>query len=807
MKGKIITFVLALLLLPGMLSAAGFKLIGKGELKISGVVLRKNATSSETRAAEELVYHLAKASGKKVQILTEDKVKAGKPYIFLGRCRSNVQKGLDTWKMGRNSGVILVGSDQMRIAGNDGERHYLANNNSTGTLFAVYEFLEKYMGVRWLWPGEIGEYIPKIKELTVPAGRIEVKTAVKSSLWRNVKSSHSGWRNRENLRRFNLEQNQWLKRHRFSCDTSYQLGHAFPKYYRTYKDTHPEFFNMLPDGTRRPNPYGWEKGDPRLVAMCVTSPSLIRHIVDDWKKKNPKRRINLNENDTRGSCVCSSCLAADNASESPGARLAKVKKLFDQKKGSWVNELGSLSDRYCQFYLNVQKEADKIDPKHEIMGLVYSNYSQAPSSRIKLNERIILRFCPPYMYPWTSKKIASYKEIFGGWAKTGAKIMFRPNFTWDGSYFPVLYQDVFYDLYTFSAPHIVAVDMDSLTGHYAVQGLVNYVIASLNHDRKNSLEGMKKEFCSAFGKAAPQVRAYLDLMTKASMSPGDLGKSSWLPEGSSLYLTLFTVADQIFTPQIIAQGHQLLEKAAKVPGLDPAAARRVKFLHDGLKNVELTIAAHKEFRKLKKVKGSSVVPMAKAVQKLDEFRASVEHTNAFNMGNIRMLEDRIWPSRAGLLTAGRSPRTLNGWKACFDPKDVGMKEKWYVPGAEPAGTFKIQTADRFRKQIKARHDKEFGAKAPNTIWYFNRLDKIKSSKKVQLIFAYLYGKASIYLNGKLIFDRDIAGDYTWWSWRDAFCVDIPAGILKPEGNTLVVRVASPAGCAGIWSAVRLVYAN
>ena len=42
----------------------GFELVKNGELKFSGIVLRDGATSSETKAAEELCYHLFRATGK-----------------------------------------------------------------------------------------------------------------------------------------------------------------------------------------------------------------------------------------------------------------------------------------------------------------------------------------------------------------------------------------------------------------------------------------------------------------------------------------------------------------------------------------------------------------------------------------------------------------------------------------------------------------------------------------------------------------------------------------------------------------------
>ena len=784
----------------------GFELVKNGELKFSGIVLRDGATSSEKKAAEELCYHLFRATGKIPALLSEKTVRPGKKYIFLGRCRSNLAGGLAPEKMERNSGIIAVEADAVRIAGNDGARLWNQENNSAGTLFAVYEFLERYLDVRWLWPGETGTFVPVKKNVRLAAGKTLVKAKTKSSLWRNVKGVSVGWKKAENHQKFLRDQTQWLKRHRFSCDTSYQLGHAFIRHYRLYGKSNPDFFSLLPDGTRRPNPYNWSNGAPHCVTMCVSNPALVQKVVSDWKNTQPRApRINLNENDSLGDCVCKACLASDNSPVPDALRLKRAKKLFNEKKRSWVKELGSLSDRYCQFYLNVQKEADKIDPKHEIMGLIYANFSQVPSRRIKLNERITLRFCPPFMYPWTKEKVAEYKRIFRGWSETGAKIMFRPNFTWSGGYFPVQYQDVFYDLYTFSAPNIVAVDMDSLTGHYAVQGLVNYVIASLNHDRESSLEKRKADFCAAFGTAAPHVREYFDYVTRVSMEPVLKERGSTLPEGSSLYLKFFTVADQLFTPQIMARCKKILDRAANAPGLTPMAAERVRFLQNGLKNTELTMAAQKEFRKYEK--GAPVIRFVLAVQKLDAFRASIEHTNAFNMGNIRFMEERIWPVRAGLELIGTDAVELKNWKILFDPQNVGSKGKWFLPSFDLKNAQSANTASHWNKlPIGVAWKKKHGVDFLGTGWYFHHFDSPvkKGVKGAELLFQSLDGSALIYLNGKLICDHPYPYKGNRQSWREPFKVQLPPELLKKKNNFLAIRIEKHEGLAGIWRPVNLI---
>jgi hypothetical protein len=38
-----------------------------------------------------------------------------------------------------------------------------------GTINAVYTFLQDQLGVRWLWPGELGEDVPKSERIAISA--------------------------------------------------------------------------------------------------------------------------------------------------------------------------------------------------------------------------------------------------------------------------------------------------------------------------------------------------------------------------------------------------------------------------------------------------------------------------------------------------------------------------------------------------------------------------------------------------------------------------------------------------------------
>ena len=225
----------------------GMDLLKDGKYQVNAVVVSQNASRSELQAAHELRIHMAKVAKSKMPALLKDngKLPAGK-YIYLGNGVTAKKNVSLPEKMVKSYGEIVVKDGNIFICGNDAPGNWQWDI-SQGTLFATYEFIEKYLGVRWLWPGDLGTYIPVKKDISVPEGKTVVKPRFAASRWRIPRSVH-GWASKDSAFRFQANQQLFLKRHRFSWDFGYQHGHAFTGYYKVHGKTHPEFFNMLPDG-------------------------------------------------------------------------------------------------------------------------------------------------------------------------------------------------------------------------------------------------------------------------------------------------------------------------------------------------------------------------------------------------------------------------------------------------------------------------------------------------------------------------------------------------------------------------------
>jgi len=200
-------------------------------------------------------------------------------------------------------------------------------------------------------------------------------------------------------------------------------------------------------------------------------------------------------------------------------------------------------------------------------------------------------------------------------------------------------------MFSYAVQHnMYADDMDSLTGQYMVQGLVNYVIASLNNHPDKPLEQLKEEFYSFFGTAKEPIREYFDYVTDLTMKKGfrdsALEQSGIAEGGMGLARYMIRVGDSLFTPEVMAKCFGMLDAAAKTPGLDEVSARRILMLRHGMEQLKLAMAAEAEYRKA--ARGAPPDGFYAAYAKLLEFRKSLEPTCLINLGQLHFYDDLAW---------------------------------------------------------------------------------------------------------------------------------------------------------------------
>ena len=715
------------------------------------IVLPHGANAVERTAAQELVEHWQKATGEYAAIVTNTTGTARRTFR-LGRAAR-----LDLIGLTKNDTKIHISANEIDIAGIDGDSVKMSPSVPSGTLFGVYSFLERELGVRWLWPGELGTICPKCSDVVLAPKEWTVRYMAFSE-WRAPHQIGSpGWADKETERRFYNDQDVWLRRHRFSRCDSLSKGHAFTTWFKEYGKEHPEWFNELPDGTRRSDPF-YSYGRSEFVSLCVSNCELVKEIVRRWAESGDGDVLNGNENDTAAKCCCANCLAADMTGDDEGRR-ARAAEAFAAKSNNWVRALGSLSTRYAAFYSALLAEGRKVRPDCRVIAGVYANYSKPPAKGTRLDKGIVLRYCPPVMYPWADEKVNLFKSCWQGWAETGASLMMRPNFTLDGHNFPLMYYKRYVDCYDFVRVRgLAAVDMDSLMGVYGANGLTTYVIAAKNSRPDAALADLEDEYFAAFGSAAPVMRECRDVFEKATESGfATMGEEDRIEGGGCENFML--KAYRVFPPEMLKSAGAKI-KAAMAAERDPVVSRRLRFVLTGLGDALLVMKAQRGFVEYQK--NNDRRAFASAYRELIDFRRRNEGLGYLNMATVDYYESRHWPRHLAMI--GENARELGGWELNLNPNHEAGKWKkidrlWYWrPDYNGVGWY------RCRFNLTEEEATTFG----------------------RIVCGAVDGLPTIYLNGKMVQQGHPVAD-PGMAWRTPFAVSA-GGVFKAGKNELLVRL-------------------
>lgn len=640
-------------------------------------------------AAQELQYHIERASGVKVPMAKEsDKPREGS-IIYVGPCQEAEGHNLHPESLEPNAYLIRCEGDALFLAGKDSEGSYIQDATHAGTLFAVYTFLEEQLGVRWLWPGKLGEVVParadiEIGELNENKKPVFIHARVRFG--GEFQGPVDAWASAQDRGQYAQDVFVWLRRHHFARSVSMDISHSFSGYWARFGVQHPDYFNLLPDGTRRPDPF-YANGEGPFVSMNVSNPALWRQVVEQWQAHRTafSPYIDASEDDTMGKDTSPQTMAWDvpdpNAPAAFAERLRKAKAMFNASDPNWPKALGPLADRYAHFWLEIQREAEKVDPNAVVMGLAYDNYVEPPLAT-KLNNRIIIGIVPDVSFPWSQNLRESFRKTWLGWSEAGARLLLRPNYFLDGHDYPINFAREFAEDFQFAYQHgMIGTDFDSLTGQWAAQGPDLYMLARIQEHPDWSADKILDEYYAGFGKGAEHVKAYFDHWEQVTN-----GVHTQYGDPFHFYVD----APAVFTEASLRQGQPFLDEAMRAVQGNAVDELRVKFLSDGLRHAELTLAVENAHRN-----GNGEQYRA-AISELDTFRSQHEKEYISDIGFLRFTENKTW-NRAGTARVVAADRNLlaNGGF------DAGAKG-WNTQVMCGAMTFAIDNSEHHDGQSCAR---------------------------------------------------------------------------------------------------------
>lgn len=442
------------------------------------IVIASDAIPSERYAAEELQRHLEKIGGAKLAITTDD-MPATQHEIILGD-NAHLRKldaAIDFKSLGTDGFVLRSRGNRVVIAG----------GKPRGTLYGVYALLEEKLGVRWLTPD--CEIVPRRDLIEIPAMN---ETQIPPLEYREVywteilRDGVFAARHRLNGANYPLTEKQGGRAVQYFPFVHSMDALVPPELFAT----HPEYFPEI--GGKRVNGY---------VQRCLSNPDVIKMAIErvrQWIKEHPEANIiSVSQNDTGKWCQCEKCKALDAAEGSPSASMIK-----------FVNAIAA--------------DIAKDFPNIRIDTLAYQN-TRKPPKTLRPLDNVIVRLCSIeccFAHPLETcpaKENERFRDDIIAWQPV-APLLYVWDYTTDFGHYELPFPnfDALQPNVRFFVQHGVKGLFEQ--GNYQspfgeLEPLRAYLLAKILWDPNTDVEKHTTEFLDGYyGAAAPQLRAYLDLL-------------------------------------------------------------------------------------------------------------------------------------------------------------------------------------------------------------------------------------------------------------------------------------------------------
>lgn len=585
------------------------------------IVIRAKAPKTTTYAAKELKTYLKKAAGIEAKILTAKA--AGRKAIYLGT-HTELPKTADfdpaKYQGSERFRIAELPSGDVSIMGAECDFDPVSNKKADfGLLFGTYEFIERFLGVRWYTPGEFGEAFEPLRKVETSGLPIDQQPAYFArSYWPfkwNEFTSHDSLVFNRRMRAFGTR--------------SGSANHTMQDFYFPYHETRPDFFALRLDGKRifggfRPGTKPAERRWAGYPQYCLTNPDFLKaycDAIDDYYAKNGKAKFwkdmhpddyfvyvmpddcfNLNQ------CHCKNCQAMINTK--PRAEMSNLVFSFVKK---------------------VAEHVQKKYPDKKVLTNPYESYYYPPD--FKLPDNVIVSICAdPYFLFYGSKRYrGSFEKTLKMWSEKAKQVTI-----WH-YYLP------YRDAYPYQMPHIadkwyraypqirgcfIELNDTKLAGGLAGREMPlnpaykgEKTTADLGQNYLTFYFSMKamwgapvdvdaeldRHYKLFYGPAYPEMKRFFTVMIdrweNVKSTQGDIEKMFAKFSGKELY-------EEIYTGKVLDQLEDAISKAEKMVPAGSIYAKRIAWVRKSHFNDFVKVA--RAYQRDAKLSNDTVLTLSKA---------------------------------------------------------------------------------------------------------------------------------------------------------------------------------------------------
>ncbi len=575
----------------------------------AAIVLQPDASEQLAEAVAEMQSLIERSTGARLEIA--EAAPEGLTAVHVGRTTAVEALSIDLGDLD-GDGFVIEFPDERTIV--------ILGPTDWGTEFGVYDFLERYVGVRWLMPGPDGTYVPERETITITPEPVRDQPAFFSRKYFGL-GNEAQW--------------LWARRNRLHdrIEFHHNLYRLFP---HSDVEEHPEFF-PIHNGERYlpPAETYYMRWQP-----CFTAPGIvetaIERIVRYFDEHPEAESYSLGVTDGSGHCECDSCRALDSGRKNAIGR-------------------DHLTDRYITWANAVVEGVLEHHPDKWFGFLAYSEIFEPPD-RVPVHPRLI-----PYVtydrMKWIDPEIrAAGEEVTRRWAQA-VPVVGWYDYIYGASYLvPRVYFHEMADYYRSGYEDGVRVLTAEAYPNFG-EGPKLYVSLKLQWDPYADVDALLDEWYTlAVGPdAAPYLKRYYahweDFWTRRI-----LDSEWWTERGQYLRFNVPTYLEDVSLDEI-AQCREWLEAAVANTHTDKQRAR-ANLLLRAFEYYEASAIAYPRKRPapelateaealawLDKVALASQMAVARRRMSAEEFEPHPFLHHCFHIDRYPLIAGRDWGAR------------------------------------------------------------------------------------------------------------------------------------------------------------------
>lgn len=580
------------------------------------ILVPEKSPDTVSFAAKELKDVLDKSGRINISIVSKESG-SRQTVIVLGR-EAAEKAGIDIASLPRDGFVIKTlrknGKNYIFIAGSDSSeirdvekrlqtRSIWSNVFERATIFGVYDFLERFAGVRFYFPGEEGTIIPENKTLSVPA--MDIEEAPDFYTYRQVSWFADG-KLGGNLSK---EQEQRLKNLQM-----YRLRHTTQRIpichglvlmglIERFSKEHPEYFSLQGNGRRDIDP-----SDKFPGHLCYTNKGLEEEIYKDveaYFTGRPAAERGILSPYSKGKpqwdpSLCQpgyfNIMPQDSLSPSKLCHCGECQKYVSQKK---------FSELVLGFVYNIAERLSKNNVPGTITTMAYSPYNAVTERPVPANVNITLAVGGPWS-EFDSDMAENQAKFLKEWdEKLAPRKVSLWNYCLNTKIFgsvitaiPQMAPHAAGNYYKKVAGDIAGAYMESNSDIYIFNYLNYYMFLKVAWNTSTDVEKtLDEHHYLMFGPAAAPMEKFYGELEKAWTAIN--GKSINTPLGPRMKkLPEIIIYENIYSPEKINAMKKLFTEAEKLAASRPDCLKRIAYIKANF--LDSIIEARKKYISLKR---------------------------------------------------------------------------------------------------------------------------------------------------------------------------------------------------------------